>query len=71
MRTKGKGLYSSIAITAAVIVVAVGGALLFYKSVRRILRKKTNSLGEIAEQSVMTLRREVQARCSRCGISPR
>lgn len=40
MRTKGKGLYSSIAITAAVIVVAVGGALLFYKSVRRILGKK-------------------------------
>ena len=61
MRTKGKGLYSAIAIAAAVVIVAIGGALLFSLSVRRIFKEEiTNSLSEIAEQSAMTLRREVQ-----------
>lgn len=61
MRTKGKGLYSSIAIAAAVVMVAVGGAMLFSMSVRRIFKEEvTSSLSEIAEQSAMTLRREVQ-----------
>ena len=61
MRKKGKGLYSSIAIAAAVVLVAVGGAFLFSLSVHRIFKAEiTMSLGEIADQSVLTLQREIK-----------
>lgn len=60
MRKKGKGLYSSIAIAAVIVLVAMGGVLLFSQSVRRIFKAEiTNSLSEITNQSVLTLQREI------------
>ena len=72
MRKKGKGLYSSIAIAAAVVLVAVGpGAFFVFLSVHRIFKAEiTMSLGEIADQSVLTLQREIKGSLQSCGITP-